>query len=78
MLKQGPSLPHKSVFGVHLVFSMLLFGVFGVFCCDFWYWHRHPQSDSPSFLNYFSECWLVGPLQLSFPTLDQTSSYVTA
>jgi len=33
--------------------------------------------DSLSFLNSFSERWLVSPIQLSFPTLAQTSSYAT-
>jgi len=35
--------------------------------------------ESLSFLNFYSQCWLVGPLQLSFaPPINQTSSYVTA
>jgi len=32
--------------------------------------------DSLSFLNSFSECWLVGRLQLSFSTLSQAFNYL--
>jgi len=30
-----------------------------------------------SFFNFYSECWLFGPLQLDLPPLEQTSNYAT-
>jgi len=33
--------------------------------------------DSLSFLHIFSECWVVGSLQLRFPILGQASSFAT-
>jgi len=68
-----------SVFGILLVFSRLL--LFCVLRSVFlWYWVLVWTSTSgfTIFLNSFSECWLAGPLQLSFFTLAQIFIYATA
>ena len=57
--------------------SGLVFVWFSVVCCfcvfirifsgDLGFYHCYPQPNSPPFLKLCSECWLVGPIYLSFP-----------
>ena len=75
-----------------LIFIVLLFFRWFLFFCVFWDFFVFPASSdirdipgSLSFLHFFSECWLVAPLQgpmsplqLSCAPLAQTSSYATA
>jgi len=55
-----------------------------MFFADFGFLYSHPHPEPLSFFNFFSEYWLVGPLQWpvglfqqNFTFLDQTSSYVS-
>ena len=62
-----PTLAHILIFRILLVFSRLLFFSFArVFSVCFSKYRYLQHANSLSFYNFVSECWLVGPLQLSF------------
>jgi len=42
---------------------LCFFALFRMFSGYFGLYYGHPHADSLSFINLFSECWLVGPLR---------------
>jgi len=69
--KTVPPLRILSVFNGWLFLCVFIF-VISRFIMD-----MHIDPDSLPFLNSFTECWLVGSLQLRFLFLGQASSYAT-
>jgi len=69
MQKSGPHLAYISVFSILLILRKLFFSFVFLECflvISGLSMDMHIDTDALSFLNPFSECWLVGRLQLSF------------